>query len=50
MVKYICKRLIQMVIVLLAVSVISFFAIKLAPGDILMSYVTRIPRNRSWSS
>ena len=40
MVKYICKRLIQMVIVLLAVSVISFFAIKLAPGDILISYVT----------
>lgn len=39
MVKYICKRLVQMMIVLVVVSIVSFFVIKLAPGDILMSYV-----------
>lgn len=40
MVKYICKRLIQMIIVLIAVSIASFFIIKIAPGDVLMSYIT----------
>lgn len=40
MVKYICKRILQMMVVLMVVSIISFCLIKLAPGDILMSYVT----------
>lgn len=38
--KYICKRLIQMLLVLMVVSVVSFRLIKAAPGDILMSYIT----------
>lgn len=38
--KYICKRLIQMLLVLVVVSVVSFCLIKAAPGDILMSYIT----------
>ena len=38
--KYICKRLIQMLLVLVVVSVASFCLIKAAPGDILMSYIT----------
>ena len=40
MFKYICKRITQMILVLVIVSIATFTLIKVAPGDVLNAYIS----------